>query len=182
MSDPLRAAAAWADRQVEAGLLGDRAGGCDPNAAVERPLHVQFHGEREPDFDRLAYRLEQRWSTAPKPVWVYWPSVAFGRLHGIWAGASELDSPHKVSHDLLCSAVWRHYWETAPDQAVGRWVPERKLWHTARRDGRRGPIPDALLTSDRRPMAIEVGGSYPADWLRHHARRFALAGWNWVLW
>jgi len=179
--NPSRAARAFAQRLLRKRLL--RSGTFELQSACigEQPLWSSAI-ERKPDCDALAYALERRFSGASKPTRVYWPSREFAKRYGTWTGAESYSCPHKLSHDVLITAVWLRLWKQNPDTAISRWVSERRLQYEARCGDRRGPIPDALVTDGNSVTAIEIGGNYPAAWIRHHINRFEAAGWAWQLW
>lgn len=179
---PLRAAQAWLQRREREQLLCSAVVDASLIAIPQQPLYEHRLGDPLPDFDALAYALELRWAVAPQPTRIYWPSGHFARRHGSWAGSDQLASPHKAGHDLLCSAVWLKYFAEDPVAALECWVPERRIEQIRGQTGCPGPVPDALLHTPAGPVAIEIGGHYPARWLRHHAARFERARWSWILW
>jgi hypothetical protein len=178
---PVRSAAAFAGRQVEQGWLETGVFELQEVRLEEQPLWTSSKTQA-PDCDALAYRLERRFSPASKPTRIYWPGLRFAKQYGTWTGAHTYPCPHKLSHDVLITAVWLKLLELSPVAAVQQWVPERYLQWLHRRGEWLGPIPDGLLVDGQQLTAIEVGGKYSAAWIRHHLERFTAAGWNWQLW
>ena len=180
-ANPSRAAASFAQRLLRRGLL--KCGIFDVQAAVIGKQSLwSSTNPQPPNIDALAYALEQRFAGASKPTRVYWPSNEFGKRYGTWAGAESYPCQHKLSHDVLTTAVWLHFLKHSPAAALVQWVPERWLQSASRRGDWRGPIPDALIQDGKCTTAIEIGGNYPAAWIRHHIERFEAAGWAWQLW
>jgi len=180
-ANPRRAAAAYASRKIADGLL--HCGQFDVQQIVVGSEPLAASGsEPAADADRLAYLLEKRFSGASKSTRVYWPSPRFGRFYGSWVGADSYPSPHKLSHDLLVTSVWLRMLEHSPRLALNDWTPERWLQREHRQGRWKQPIPDALVANGGRVTAIEIGGNYPAAWIRHHIQRFEAAGWAWQLW
>lgn len=180
--NPRRSAEAWLRRWERAGYFASSSLDAVSIDFPREPIHCQRLGEPDPDFDALEYRLRIRWNKPAKRTRVFWPTPTFARAYGMaWLGSDELDSPHKVSHDLLCSSVWLSFIASRPDLATDAWTSERELQYRTRRGQRSGPIPDAIV-DDTDLLAIEIGGSYPANYLRRHAERFADAGLAWELW
>ena len=180
-ANPSRAADAFANRLVRKGQLKSQVFEVQEVAINERPLCCSGL-ECEPDYDALAYSLERRFSGSSKPTRVFWPSLQFSRRYGRWTGADSYSCSHKLSHDVLITAVWLHFLKNSPAVALDHWVPERWLQSERRRGVWLGPIPDALIKDGEQLTAIEIGGNYPATWIRHHVERFQAAGWAWQLW
>lgn len=179
--NPRRAAVGFAQRLQRKGLLQSEVYELQSVVVGEQPLWSSTN-EQKPNCDALAYALERRFSGASKPTRVYWPSQEFGKRFGTWTGADSYSCPHKLSHDVLITAVWLNYLEHSPEIALRQWLPERWLQWVHRRGEWQGPIPDALISDGSRTTAIEIGGNYSAVWIRHHIQRFESAGWDWQLW
>lgn len=178
---PIKAAAAFARRQVEQGWLETGVFELQPVCLEAQPLWSSALPQA-PNCAALAYRLERRFLPASKPTRIYWPGLRFAKQYGSWTGARTYPCPQKLSHDVLITAVWLQLLEQSPAVAVQQWVPERYLQWLHRRGEWLGPIPDALLVNGQHLTAIEVGGKYSSAWLRHHIERFDAAGWAWQLW
>lgn len=179
--NPLRSAEAFLKRQVARGLLATLVADAVLTELPKQPLASSL----DSDFnaDALAYRLSQRWSQAPSRIRVYWPTSAFARLFGSWTGTDSAPCLHKIGHDLLVTAVTLSYLRTLSAEAfLQTWTTEQKLQFDAKAGRWTGPLPDALKSDEQRITAVEIGGYYPADWIRHHVRRFERAGWCWEIW
>ncbi len=179
-TQPRRAARAWAARLERQGMLHSSLIDCQEIAIGDKPLCASWM--RDCDMDRVAYALERRFRGSSRPIRVFWPSEEFAKRHGSWTGAENYPCPHKASHDLLITRVWLELLKTRPRTALTCWTSERALVWSRKIDSRRGPTPDALITAGERVTAIEIGGAYPAAWLRHHIERFESQSWAWEIW
>lgn len=180
--DPLRAARGYLRRRRKEGLIDSAVVDAYPTPELDRPLHVHRPGRPEPDFGKLAYELEKRWNVASQPIKVYFATPNFARLHGSWTGCKHVPEPNKCGHNLLVSRVWLLYLKQRPDVALNCWTSERFLQFQYRRGHHSGPIPDGLINTKHKTVAVEVGGLYNAATIRRHAERFNKAKWHWVLW
>ena len=140
------------------GLLARTRVHARPLLALSSPLCRWKPGDREPDFQSLAYRLHERWREPLKTMTAY---LATRRAAGIFGGVAEgrMKNPSQASHDIHLSGVYLHFLRTAPALAAG-WVGEDVL--APSRAGQK--LPDAILhDGEGRPrLAIEFGGSYQA--------------------
>lgn len=179
--DPVRAADAFLKRQTAAGLLGTLVADTVVAALPSQPLASS--ADFVLNVDALAYELHQRWTQPSARVRIFWPSAAFARRYGRWTGSNQEPCFHKIGHDLLVSAVTvSHLLDGSENEFADTWISEQKLQFEARRGRWSGPLPDALMVSEHGTTAVEIGGHYPSDWLRHHVRRFERTGWDWVIW
>jgi hypothetical protein len=178
---PCVSATAYARRRVRSGELLSARLDAVPIPHVSGPLATSRETPN-PNFERLSYFALQRLSSPARPTTVYWPSSQFARTHGSWTGSDALPNPLQISHSLLCTAVWLHLLTETPDIALDAWTSERQLQFHARREGRGGPIPDALVERDAKTIAIEILGKYPANWIEHHVDQFETHFDAWELW
>ncbi|MDZ4780709.1 MAG: hypothetical protein SGJ19_10685 [Planctomycetia bacterium] len=179
--NPFRAARAFAHRMERKNFLHSDLIDCQRVEIGERPLCTSQCSTC--DIDRIAYQLERRFSGNSKPTRIFWPSTEFARRFGTWTGSDCYPCPHKVSHDLIVTSVWLGLLKAAPEVACNAWTSERLLMASAATSARRGPMPDAAICDEGKVhIAIEIGGNYPASWLRHHIERFEQAGWDWEIW
>ncbi len=179
--DPHRAAEAFLKRQVARGLMATIVADAVLVELPDQPLATSLDSRL--DADALAYRLNQRWMQPANPIRVYWPTTAFARMFGSWTGTDSATCFHKIGHDLLVTAVTLFYLRTLPAESFGQaWTSEPKLQFDAKSGRWAGPLPDALKCDEHGMTAVEIGGHYPADWIRHHVRRFERAGWSWEIW
>lgn len=182
---PKRAAEAWASREEQAGwLCSELLDVCLP-PAPEAPLATLQAGRCSIDFDRLEYRLRQRWAIESRWTRVYWPSRAFARRFGSWSGTDSLSCPHKIGHDLLCTWVWLRYLAISETVATECWISEWQWMQQARRGE---SIPDAVIMLPDEVVLVEVCGNYSAKLLRRRWERISrqmpqrFENWTWELW
>lgn len=178
--NPRRAARAFASRMELGRLLKSELIDCQRVQIGDQPLCSSTNLR---DVDEVAYQLEQRFSGASKPTRIYWPSAEFAKRFGTWTGADRYPCPHKASHDLIVTSVWLRLLRADPKAALTAWVSERYLAAFSECSSNGGSMPDAAICDqDNVIIAIEIGGNYPASWLRHHITRFEQAGWEWQVW
>jgi len=178
--NPKRAAAAFAARYERQGLLRSALIDCQCVDAGDEPLCASWMEEQ--NVDRVAYALERRFAAKSKPTRIFWPSENFAAMHGSWTGAASYPCPHKVSHDLIVTSVWLRLLCRSPKVALEQWISEREYGWLMDLALRNGPRPDAQIVDGDLVTAIEIGGNYPAAWLRHHIGRFEAQGWAWEIW
>ena len=177
-AQPVRAARQALRRLCETGLLCCGEFDVAECSIGEKPLWSSESGTA-PDYDALAYTLELRFSQGSKRARVYWPSAEFAKRYGSWSGRDTYPSPHKISHDLLVTDVWVHLWRTSLSlDGDCYWMSERRVQWMLNKENTKGPIPDGLIVGGPRLKAIEIGGNYPAAWLRHHVEQFTEYGWD----
>jgi|GEM_PF-5675389 len=176
----VRAATAWLRRYERQGYFASARLQVSLIEAPSEPIYV-YDGGSFPNEHKLAYQLERRWKNAVvKRLRVFWPTTQFATSYSKpWAGTHRLPAIHKASHDLLLSSIWLGQLEHAPDVALNAWTSERELEYRHRRGEHTGPIPDALVNGRD---AIEVGGQYPAKFIRKKIEQCIRAGYRWQLW
>ena len=182
--NPNRAAEAWLTNYERQGYFNSTAIDAKLTDLPVEPIYRHSPGDPLPEAHKLAYRLEQRWRNAvQKRLRVFWPTPQFAACYGgCWLGSRSLPAQHKVSHDLLVSAVWVRYFEIEPTEVLSAWVPERELEYNHRSGKRSGPIPDALIDQNGVKTAIEIGGRYPANFVLYKLQQSISAGYSWELW
>jgi len=146
-------------RLAAAGFVGVHAVLARHLPATESPVLRWAPREPPPDFDAASWRLQARWTMAPRPSRVYVAGKRAGAMHGLSAG--RLRKPLQVDHDLALAEAYVAFLRRSPALAA-RWLVEDRL-----PKGRRGQRqPDALVfAADGRTaeLAIESGGAYPAE-------------------
>ena len=182
--NPTRAATAWLTNYERQRYFSSMSLEVSIIGPPDKTIFSCEPGEPLPDKHKLAYQLERRWTDAPpKRTRIYWPTTQFAECYGgRWLGSRNAPATHKVSHDLLVSAVWLRYFAMSPDVATEAWIPERELEYLHRSGERKGPIPDALIQANERPIAVEIGGQYPANCLLSKLKQCVAAGYRWELW
>jgi len=146
-----------------AGWLDSRPLLARPLLTLSEPVCIWRPGDATPNFDRLAWRLQSRWKLPARRVSVLAASRHARRVFG-GSGRRPFRNVCQFTHDLHVTAIYLHYGRSCPEAAAA-WRGEDDLSL-----GRRGQAhPDALLVDDqgRAYRAIEFGGRYAADRLRH---------------
>ena len=186
--DPLRSSREYLRRRKRDGLIDSAVVDTYPTPELEKPLHIHRPGRPAPDFDKLAYVLEKRWSIPSEPTTLYFATKRFSRVYGgSWVGCDQIPEPLKAGHNQLVSSVVLHYFKHRPELMLRSWVSEQKLQLDYRRGRHICPIPDGLIVTESKTVAVEVGGRYSAKKLRRHHERFCNARsesgpWHYALW
>lgn len=146
-----------------AGWLDSRTLLARPLLALSEPVCIWRPGNETPNFDRLAWRLQSRWTLPARRVPAMAASRHARRVFG-GSGRRPFRNVCQFTHDLHVSAIYLHYCHRCPEVAAA-WRGEDNL-----PSGWRGQAhPDALLIDDQSRVyrAIEFGGRYAANRLRH---------------
>jgi hypothetical protein len=119
-------------------------------------------GEAAPDFGKLSYQLQSRWTEPPREITVY---LATRRAASIFGGRADgrVKNPSQVTHDIHLGALYLKLLREAPTLAAG-WVGGQILAPTRVHQ----KLPDAILhDAEGRPrLVLEFAGSYPKDRLQ----------------
>ena len=129
-----------------------------PAPVIERPLAVWQVGEPSPDCHAIQYQAEQRNLRPVETVTVFLGTRRLANALGGTCGHKL--NHHSLTHDLGVTAVYQHYWKTAPELALA-WQGEDII--APSRHGQK--LPDAMLfnRSGEPMMAIEFIGDYPVE-------------------
>lgn len=129
-----------------------------PELILSQPLVCWVPGQPAPDFDRLAYRLEARWTAPAVPTHL----VVASRAAGAWLGGSGGRRPRRseVSHDIALAGLFLRRVAARP-ALRGLWLSEARLRCLGY--GEQARLPDALIQNDQRCTAVELGGVYSAQ-------------------
>lgn len=146
-------------RLIRAGYIKRFRLNAHPVFSVSGPVHRWRPGDPVPDFEKVAWQLQKRWTKTDVPTIVYVASPFTANLFGTFAGR-----PPEVlsaSHDLGLSEVYFHYREHRPHEAA-RWRNELSL--EKRRHGHGIKDPDAFIFGPNRIVerVVEHGGRYDA--------------------
>lgn len=150
-------------------LLSD-AGWIDAQRALARPLlemtaplYDWGPTNPTPEFGHLAWRALSRWKLPARRVTVIAASRKARLMFG-GTGRRPLRNVCQFTHDLHVTAVYLQFLQIRPEDAVA-WRGEDEI--AGKRSGE--VVPDALLVDGGGVpyRAIEFGGRYSADRLRH---------------
>lgn len=150
-------------RLVHGGALERASINIHPELPLAEPLYRWRPGEGTPDFGAVAYRLQRRWTEAPRPTLIYLASSRSARLLGGVGG--RLKRHFQTTHDLHVGTLYLRILRERPEEAK-RWLSEERLAPTRRRQ----KLPDAAIAGDDGTpcRVIEFGGAYD----RAHVQAF----------
>ena len=147
-------------RQLEsANLVVRRRVLARPVLRLVRPVVAWRPGEPLPEFGRVAYRLQQRWSAPLKATEIVIATKVTAKRRGgcflgRWPRASE------ISHDVNLAGVYLWFRKNRPADAVA-WLPEAQQLREGLGTRVGSRLPDALIHSNGAiRCVIEFGGSY----------------------
>ena len=157
-ADPVRNAERRLRSLAAGGLVERLVMSARPELVLSRPLLCWAPRQPAPDFGRLAYQLESRWTAPAMPTRL----VVASRAAGAWLGGSGGRRPRRseVSHDLTLAGLYL--------RRLAEWPEIRELWLSEARLRRLGygddaRLPDAMIRERDISTAIEVGGTYSAQ-------------------
>ena len=128
-----------------------------PELVLLQPLFCWAPREPGPEFDRLAYRLEARWTAPAVPTRLIIASRAAGTWLGGFAGRRPRRS--EVSHDLTLAGLYLRRLAERPELRE-LWLSEARLRRLGYGDDAR--LPDAMVRGHDTCTVVEVGGTYSA--------------------
>jgi hypothetical protein len=160
---PSKSAATNARRRlsdlVDAGLLARERAFARPMLSLAEPVFRWQPGEDAPAFGELSWRLQSRWTEAPREVTVY---LATRRAAAIFGGRADgrIKNLSQATHDIHLGSLYLKFTKDASGLASG-WIGEGVLAPSRERQ----KLPDAILHDrEGRPrLVVEFGGAYPAD-------------------
>lgn len=129
-----------------------------PLLELSVPVFCWHPGEAAPDFGRLSYQVQTRWTEPAVRTRVYLASrKAAARFGGV---GGKLKRPLHASHDLNLSEVYVRLRGSSPERA-SRWLGEDQFAAEFRGE----KLPDAFLCNkDGRPeKVIEFAGRYAPE-------------------
>ena len=127
---------------------------------IDAPVASWFPGQVEPDLGSIAWQLQSRWKTQPKPVRVYLATTQTSNLLGGKA-CGRIKNQFHASHDLGVSQVYLRIRETRP-QLIPFWVGEDQLAPYRKQQ----KLPDAIIansTTATPKLVVEFGGAYDKE-------------------
>lgn len=160
-AEPARQAARRLAVLEAAGLVVRLSMPARPELVLDRPLVIWEPGLQSPEFDRLAYGLETRWSAPAVPTDMVMASRAAGTCMGGYGGRRPRRS--ETSHDLTLARLYLS-WRGRNPSGDRSWISEAALRQEG--FGNEDRLPDAMVEEHGRRRAIELGGVYGATKLR----------------
>jgi hypothetical protein len=146
---------------VGAGLIAREAVNARPLLSLDTPVVQWIPGKADPDYDAVSYRLQSRWTAAPRSTTVY---IATRKAAYQFGGAGgRLKHRLQATHDLHVSQVFIRFLHIAPRLAEA-WAGEEIVAPTRREQ----KLPDAMIREpDGAPtLVVEFGGAYDAKRVR----------------
>lgn len=145
----------------------------EPELELDRPLVSWEHGAPAPDFDAVAYALQNRWTEPPQSTTVYVATTKSRNQYG-GVGRGGVKYRLQATHDLHLAAVYLKLL-AADRESAAAWVGE----DLRPKAGFELKDPDAVIEYEdgRPPLVIEFGGKYDARRLRdfhEHCEKLSL--------
>jgi hypothetical protein len=149
-----------------------------PEIELAEPVATWTPGDPEPNPDRIAYRLQSRWTEPSRSAVVFFASRQAANHFGGAGGT--LHRLHQVGHDLHLAAVYLRLHQVDPTTAAA-WISEDRL-PRPERPGEK--LPDAVLKdpAGRIYRVIEFGGAYDARRVSKFHTFCAAHGYPYELW
>ena len=160
-----------------AGFLEQNRVVAHPEIELAEPVATWTPGDREPNTDRIAYRLQSRWTAPGRSAVVFFASRQATNHFGGAGGHSRL---HQAGHDMHLASVYFRLHRAEPDTAAS-WISE-DLLPRPERPGEK--LPDAVLkdSAGRIIRVIEFGGAYDARRVSKFHDFCAAHGYPYELW
>lgn len=155
----------------QAGLAVLRYVQARPLPEIDAPLFSWHPGQSSPDYGPLAWKLQRRWTAAPRRTAVLLATRRGANQFG-GRGGGIVKQHFQASHDLGVSQMYVVLRRLRPEQAK-RWVGEDLLSYLRRSRKSREKIPDAAILADGTQdidRILEFGGAYDAARLRRFHR------------
>lgn len=149
-----------------------------PEIELAAPVASWTPGTAEPDPDRIAYRLQSRWTKPARGAVVFFASRRAVKHFG--GAGGKLSRFHQAGHDLHLASVYFRILRNDP-AAAAAWLSEDLLPKPARPGEK---LPDAVLKDARGQVArvIEFGGAYDARRVSKFHLFCAAHGYPYELW
>ena len=168
---PLQVARTAISRLERAGLVETFTAMVHPELTLEAPILDWRPGDPLPNFDRIAWQLNSRWSKPPVRTKIVYATRKAKRLRGGYCGGRK-PRAKEITHDIHVARVFFGLRQKQPDLA-NHWISEDQL----RAEGREGDIPDAVIRPlEGAEIIVEFGGSYGARKLRSIHQNYAQHG------
>ena len=173
---PIRVARTAIDRLKRRGLVETLTAMVHPEPMLEGPI-LDWRPEGPlPNFDRIAWKLQSRWTEPLVRTTVAWATTKAKQLHGA-LGRGRGPRAKEIAHDIGVSQTYFHLCRHHPELAQ-HWIGEDEL----RAKGRTDDIPDAILALPKgQHISIDFGGTYSARKLRTIHQNYAPQG-RYQLW
>lgn len=161
-----------------AGFLDQNRVVAHPEIELAEPVATWTPGDPDPNTDRIAYRLQSRWTEPSRSAVVFFASrQAAKHFGGVAAGLPRL---HQAGHDLHLASVYFRLYRADPETAAS-WITEDLLPRPERAGEK---LPDAVLkdSTGRIVRVIEFGGAYDARRVSKFHVFCAAHGYPYDLW
>lgn len=168
---PIRVARTAFDRLKRRGLVETLTAMVHPEPMLEGPVLDWRPGDPLPNFDRIAWKLQSRWTEPLVRTTVAWATTKAKQAQG---ALSRGRGPRakEITHDIGVSQVYFHLCRHHPELAE-HWIGEDEL----RAQGRTDDIPDAIIAlPEGQHISIDFGGAYSARKLRTIHQNYAPQG------
>ncbi len=146
-----------------------------PELPISEPVCVWAPGDSEPEFGKIAYLLQRRWTKAVERLPVYVATQRAARLMGGFGG--RLKQPLQATHDLHVAAVFLLRRKQHGKGAFG-WLLEDVIAHERRGE----KLPDAVIRDGKSELVIEFGGAYRKERVRKVHEDCAERGLPYEIW
>lgn len=150
-------------QMASSGFITRRVAMVHPPLHLAGPAYEYISGNWLPDFDKLAYLVQERWRAWSQKTYIVSATPKAAALTGGPLPARRFARDADLAHDLTCTQIFLDHYESRSDC---EWVPEDALpveeW--PRTDA---VVPDALVRSAQGEVVLELAGrSYSAKRLR----------------
>jgi len=154
-----------------------------PMLTLSEPIFLWKPGKTGPDYEKLSYQLQSRWtsqsgSTEPRAVTVYFASHRAAHVLGGHA-VGRIKNPSQVTHDLHLSELYLKILREDPNLAKA-WAGEEVIAPTRVHQ----KLPDAILLDSKGlpRLVMEFGGAYPPDRVKAFHEDCEMRGLPYDMW
>lgn len=124
---------------------------------ILEPVNCWAPGKSQPDLGSIAWQLQSRWNTAPKPVEAFIATRQAAKLFGGKA-TGRIKRHYQATHDIGVAQMYLRVRETRP-ALITQWIGEDRLAPYRQQQ----KLPDAVIAkspSSTPLLVLEFGGSY----------------------
>lgn len=143
---------------TSAGLLDSERIFAEELPQLDSPVVSWEPGQSAPDAGAVAWKLQSRWTKAPRPITAFYATSRLANRYGGQA-RGRISHPDQASHDLGLSEMYLSFFARHPTE-VEHWIGEDIF--AAERKGQK--LPDAVLRNEQGEVyrVLEFGGAYDA--------------------